>query len=772
MPQTNRSSLFVALVLIFLLPIFFIPGSALGLGAAKSALLVVGTVILTLVFLRSIWKVGRLNLPWHLILAFLVFLSIVYFVSALVSTPSSLSLLGYNFEIGTFGYILVGSLMVMLVSSIFADTTRILQALVAFFLSISVLAIFVLVKVFSGGEALVLGNFFGNMANPIGSWTDLAVVFGLLSSFSALAIGLLPMKLSARLLVYVAFIVGLFLMIVVNFTVAFALTLAASIFLILYFSKLEKRFSANEPEAGNFFTKPLFLPIVLAVVSIFFLVNPTISDSRGTIGDVVANTFSVENIDVRPSLSATLGVSKAVLLDKSFLGSGPNTFDRDWLIYKTAEINTTPFWAVSFPFGVGFIPTQVATTGALGTVAWLAFFVTLIVLVVKSLIRLPESRAERFTTISTVFIVLFLWAASFVYAPSATVLMFAFIFSGLLLAANQASHTIASRSIGLKELPRNKVVSFILISAVFIGSIYLGWSSYARTVAAYHFKKAVDLANVEGSSLDEIERLVNKAISSMVTDTYYVALSRINFVKAQNAVNATEGSPEENQTLFETSLRNSIEAARLATQINPAGYQNWISLGLIYSALVPPPLSVSGAYENASVAYDEAGKLNPLNPEVPLFRAQLELNNNDQEAAISEVKKATAMKQDYADAHLLLAQLEIQAGNTAAAIESAEQLALLTPDNPGVYFELGVLKYSNRDYSGAESTFRQALGLAPDYANAQYYLGLTLAQLSRLDEAIEQFEALSRTNPDNADVVNILEDLRDNDTSFLDEIGG
>ncbi|MGB3922093.1 MAG: tetratricopeptide repeat protein [Minisyncoccia bacterium] len=767
MLQTNKSSLFVSLVFIFLLPIFFIPGTALGLGAAKSALLVVGTAVLTIVFLFSIWKSGRLSLPWHLILAFLIFLPTVYLVSALVSTPSSLSLLGYNFEIGTFGYILIGSLLVLLVSSIFSDTTRVLQALVAFFLSISVLALFVLIKVFSGGDVLVLGNFSGNMANPIGSWTDLAIVFGLLSAFSALAVGLLPMKLSARLMVYAAFLAGLFLMIVVNFTIAFALTLAASLFLILYFWKLEKRFSSAETGAGNFFTKPLFLPIVLAAVSLVFLVNPTLSDTRGTVGDVVANTFSVQNVDVRPSLSATLGVSKAVLLEKSFLGSGPNTFDRDWLIYKTAEINTTPFWAISFPFGVGFLPTQVATTGALGTVAWLAFFVTLIVLVIKSLMRLPESRAERFTTVSAVFIVLFLWASSFVYAPSATVLIFAFIFSGLLLAANQVSHVVSSRPIGLKDQPRNKIVSFILVVAVFCGAVYLGWSSYSRTVAAYHFKKAVDLANVDSSSLDEIERFVNKAISSMPTDTYYVALSRINFVKAQNAINATEGTPDENQAVFETSLRQSIENARLATQINPAGYQNWISLGLIYSALVPPPLSVSGAYENASVAYDEAKKLNPLNPEVPLFRAQLELNNNDQEAAISEVRKAIALKQDYADAFLLLAQLEIQAGNTAAAIESAEQLAALAPDNPGIYFELGVLKYSNRDYAGAEKTFRQALAITPDYANAQYYLGLSLAQLDRLDEAIEQFEALLRTNPDNADVISILEDLRDDDTSFL-----
>ncbi len=772
MLQTNKSALFVTLGFIFLLPLFFVPGSALGLGAAKSALLVLGTVVALILFLFGTWREGRINFPWHPIVALVLFLPIVYFVSAFISTPSSLSLLGYNFEVGTFGYILIGALLVVLFSIIYADTSRILQALVAFFLSISVLALFVFVKIISGGEALVFGNFFGNMGNPIGSWTDLAVVFGLLVSFSALTIGLLPMKLSARLLVYVAFLLGLFLMVVINFSVAFALTLAASALLILYFSRLEKRFANNEPQGGNFFTRPLFLPIVLGIVSIIFLINPTISDSRGALGDVVANTFNVQNVDVRPSFSATLGVSKAVLLEKSFLGSGPNTFDRDWLIYKTAEINTTPFWAISFPFGVGFLPTQIPTTGALGTVAWLAFFVALLVLVIKSLMRLTESRAERFSTISIAFIVLFLWTASFVYAPSATVLVFAFIFSGLLLAANQVSHVLNSRLLNLKDMPRNKAVSLVLMAAVFAGTIYLGWSSYTRTTAAFHFKKAVDLANVSGTQLEEVESLVNKSISSIPTDAYYIALSRINFVKAQNAVNATEGTPEENQAIFEESLRKSIEAARQATIVNPSGYQNWISLGLIYSALVPPPLSVSGAYENASFAYDEAEKLNPLNPEIHLFRAQLELNNDDRDSAISEVKSAIALKQDYADAHLLLAQLEIQAGNTKGAIESAEQLSLLTPDNPGVYFELGVLKYSVGDYAGAERTFRQALSITPDYANAQYYLGLTLAQLGRLEEALEQFESLTRTNPGNADVENIIESLREGDTSFLDEIGG
>lgn len=773
MSQVYKSSSLITLALIFLLPIFFVPGGALGLGSAKSMLLVLGTVALALAFLLNIWKEGKVDFPWHPVLVFVVLLPVVYMVSALSSTPSSLSLLGYNFEVGTFGYMLLGSVLVVLAGTIFTDASRILQALVAFFLSISIVALFVMVKIIFGGEVLNFGNFSGNMANPLGNWTDIAVSFGLLSSFAALALGVIPMKLSARILVYIAFILGVVLLAIINFSVAFSLTLSASVLLVLYFWKMEKRFSSTGsiPETSkNFLLKPTFLPIVLGIVSLAFLINPTVSGTQSPLSDVVSRTFNVQNLDVRPSFSATLGISKAVLSQEGFLGSGPNTFDRDWLIYKPVDINATPFWSLTFPFGVGFLPTQVVTTGALGTVLWLAFFALLIALGIKVLTRLPESRAERFTLVASLLIVFFLWSSSFVYGPSATVLMFAFIFTGVLIAASRSSGIMSSRTVNLKESPKNRFVSLPLITLVAIGAIYLGWSSFEKSAAAYYFKNAVDLSNAAQVSLDETERLVSKAISFEPTDTYYIALSRINFAQAQATANATEGTPEDNQRAFEDAVRVSIESAKLATEVNPSGYQNWIALGLVYSALVPTPLSTAGAYENAAFAFSEASKNNPLNPEIPLFVAQLELNKSDRKAAISAVRNAIALKEDYADAHLLLAQLEIQEGNTRGAITSAERLVSLTPDNPGIHFELGVLKYSIRDYKGAEETFKRALALAPDYANAQYYLGLSLAQEGRPKEALEQFEALSKTNPDSEEVQKIIKDLKAGKDSFLDSV--
>lgn len=82
------------------------------------------------------------------------------------------------------------------------------------------------------------------------------------------------------------------------------------------------------------------------------------------------------------------------------------------------------------------------------------------------------------------------------------------------------------------------------------------------------------------------------------------------------------------------------------------------------------------------------------------------------------------------------------------------------PGNSAIYFELGSLKYSNGDYASAAQVFTLALKATPKYANAQYYLGLSLAQLGRLEEAREQFEALAVSNPDSTEVRAMLQELR------------
>lgn len=761
MSQSHKFSFLVILGLVFLAPLFFAPG-LLYIGSAKSVLLTVGVVVAALVFMYECWRDGVVVIPKTHLLTAVALLPVVYLLSALLATPSSLSLLGYNFELGTFGFILISSVTFYLVASVVTDTTQFLKVLLAFFSSLSILTLFSLVKIFTGGDWSIMGNFAGVTGNPVGVWTDLAIVFGLLSVISALAIGMLPTRGWLRVGLYTVFLLSLVLLVVLGFSTAFALTLVASILLFLYFSRLENGLHTQDDgeDAGrNFLSKNTFLPMVLVVVSLVFLINPTISKDKGVLTNVISSAFNVESTDVRPTLSATLNVSKAVLSQDSLLGSGPNTFSQDWLIFKPANVNSTPFWAVSFPFGAGFIPTQVATTGVLGSALWAVFFVLLAVTCTKLLGRIPQSRGDRFVIVSGVFITVFLWVGSILYTPSAVVLWLAFVFAGFVLASSRDMGITSVRIVSLSDIPQAKFVSASLIIVLTVGFLYVGWIGLEKTVASYHFKKATDLASTDGASILDVESHIERAIELSPVDIHYVALARLNFTKAQSVANSTDGTPEENGVKFQEALGKSIQASRMAVNANPASYENWVSLGMVYSSIVPEPLKVEGAYENAQFAFSEAYKRNPTNPELPLLLAQLEINKGNMDNARSYIRNSIALKEDYADAYLALAKLEISEKNIPAAIASTEALAVLAPNNAGIRFELGVLKYSNNDFEGAAESFNEALRISPDYANAKYYLGLTLVKLDRALEAQTIFEELLLANPDNAELKSALESL-------------
>ncbi len=54
----------------------------------------------------------------------------------------------------------------------------------------------------------------------------------------------------------------------------------------------------------------------------------------------------------------------------------------------------------------------------------------------------------------------------------------------------------------------------------------------------------------------------------------------------------------------------------------------------------------------------------------------------------------------------------------------------------------------------------------PEYANAKYFLGLSYYGQGRTADAINQFEDLAKTNPDNQEVALILANLRDGKAPF------
>lgn len=756
MNTSYKVSYSVVLGLIFLLPIFFIPSYLIPVALSKTILITLAAIIAFAALLIDTFKDEGVSLPKHYLMWGILALPLVYFASALVSKTQWISLFGYTFEPGTAASILILCAVLGITATVFNDRARIIKGYTALFISLAILCLFALIKIFSGGDLLVLKNFAGNMGNPVGAWTDYAMVFALLSVLSMLALEMLPLKGVSRVVVWILFALGLILLSIVNFSMTWVLVLVAAIVMLVYFVTLDKARLSDVPRSKR---AGVVAASILGIVALLFVWNPTVSSTQGTISNVIAAQFGISNSDVRPTLSTTLEVTKTTLGGNLILGSGPNTFGSNWLLHKPSTINSTPFWNVVFPFGVGFIPTQLASTGLLGTLVWTIFFILLAILGLRAFAYNPEQRSDKFLLVSSLIGTLFLWISAFVYMPSMAILTLAFIFLGLFVASCAITGVVGVKTI---QFSKNSFTHFASVLAMIIlaaGTLSFVFIAYQKVSATIHFQRAVVLANTQGSSIDSIESELMKAVNLSPADSYLASLSQVELSRANLVLSSTTGTPEENSQLFQTALARAIAYLQNAINLNPT-YGNWIALGNIYASLVPEPLKVDGAYDSAKAAYDSAELLNPTSPEISLLRAQLELARADSDAARAQIEEALRRKADYADAYFLLAQLEVSENNLSEAIRSAETGVLLSPGNPGVIFQLGLLKFANQDYRGAREAFEASLQILPDYANAKYYLGLSYDELGMKAEAIELFEDLAQTNPDNEAVKLVLANLR------------
>lgn len=736
MNRANNLSFWILTVLVFLLPLSFLPTTLIPLGVVKVALTTLGLVALVALFLFETFRSKALALPSTTLLWGALALPIVYILSAVLGSNPNHSLYGYAIEPGTAASIVIFSALFLFAAIYFRDRSRLIRAIAVLFISLGVLAVFFLIKVLTGGNWLVLNTFTGVMGNPVGAWTDLGMAMGLLAIITSFAVEMLPISGLTRWALWIAYALSLFSLMVVNFSTAWVLLLVVSLIMVVYFATVEKR-----EDRGLLSRSGVWMSLVLVVVSLFFLWNP------GQFTTQIANWAAVSNADVRPNLSSTVDVSKAVLGSNLLLGMGPHSFDSSWLLYRPEVTNQSIFWNVGFLYGSGFLPTVPPSVGLLGSLAWIFFLGTFFLLGIKALARGPIDRSDRFITISSFLIAFVLWIGSFLYVPSSVVLALAFIFTGIFAAASGVTQVISQRFLALDRNKLTYFASMLSMLALLVGTAAFGRVIWKKSVAVFHFQQAVAYSQA-GKSFDQVESELGKAVVSAPADPYWNGVSQIELSKATQAINDSSLSDNDKRDKFQNSLSAAIEAAQNSIKLNPS-YENYISLANIYSSLVPAPLNIPGSYEAAKQDYAEAIKRNPLSPEAPLLLAKLEYSKGNTAEALDDVNKAIKLKPDYADAHFTLAQIEVSQNNISEAIKSAETGALLSPGNPGVYFQIGILKYANKDYTGTVDSMQKALAIVPDYANAKYYLGLALDKLGKKDDALKAFEDLATTNPTN-----------------------
>lgn len=720
-------------------PLFIAPSSLVQFQHSKAIFISVLTVLALVATYISVVKRGTFLLPreWFFYAAGAIV--VVTTLSAFFTPMPWVSLIGQGFETSTAVFLFFMFLVTYLVAVEFQSPRRILLAQVAFLAVALLLGVFHVSRFFFGEHFLSFGVFNDLTANTIGSWNEVGIFFGAAALMSVILLQALRLRPLFRYLVWAVLALSLIVLMVVNFNLVWYVVGILALGVCAYF-----------------WPKISYPALVLCVVAILFA-NPLTGDFMSrTVGRVVTASY----IDVRPSWSATYDVGISSLSNHVLFGAGPNHFSSEWELHRP-DINASNFWNASFVAGIGFIPTALVETGVLGIVSWLAFlalFAWFAVKIIRS--KSATGNTTTFLTLASAGVAMYFWAMNVLYVTSAPLLLSAFFFTGLTLAVANMAGITSYRTITIGERPR---VSFLISIGCIVLVLLSAMSAYTiiqKIRGAAAFREAT-IGLTSGGNVDAATTALAKAVSIDPSDIYYRAQAELELAQLNATVSAVKVQADvtdEIRAKVQKNLELALVAAQHAVERNPTNFSNKLVLAHVYGTMLP--IGIPHAYESAVKAYEETTQLSPQNPALFLERAQLEVAHGDSKKAREYVLEALKLKENYGEAIFMLSQLDISDGNIVSAIASVQKIAALTPQDPAIFFRLGLLYYDQKDFVSAAGALGRAVALASNYANAKYFLGLSYYNIGRAKDAIVQFEDLAKTNPDNAEVKFIVDNLK------------
>lgn len=562
-----------------------------------------------------------------------------------------------------------------------------------------------------------------------------------------------------RLLIVVQVLMTVFALVAIDFWVFWVLSIAGVVLLAIFHFIQEKKF----PNPKRF-----ALPILVLLVSILLLFLRT---------PVQINLPVV----VTPSYTSSWNIAANVLTANPtglLFGSGPGTFAYDYARFKPVEVNQTVFWNVVFDRSKSHAITMLATLGLIGTLLILVFGA---VLLLRGLGRLLSERDHDEWKMT--YILFVSWSLvvlmHILYSSNFTMHFLFWALSGLL--ASQVAGKLWLKSFA--QAPKIALAFSAVFVVMAVGVLAGVFISEQRYEAELAFMRAVELDRSGAPIGDVIGELLVATQKNSLSDVYYRNLSNALLIQAGQIISSAEnGQLTEEQTQRVSQLvATSVNAARTATDIEPANRVNWVARGAIYRDVMP---FVGNAEDFAAATFTTAAQLEPANPVhyTNLGRIHLTVANRAasllavedeevvaaaQQAYVQNLQTAEqafltaiALKGDYAPAHYYLAVVYEREGRLA---ESAARLAVLVQNNPadvGLAFELGILALRLQDLEVAKAALERVLSLAPDYSNAMWFLASVHELQGDRQSAIQLVERVSQLNPENEVVTRRLERMK------------
>ena len=645
-------------VLVFLLPILFLPWSSDVLDFNKQAILVGLSFLALFAWMAKILISGSFSLNINKMHIAVGVLFLVYLASTVFSVYRYGSLWGWPSSTAESLLSAIGLVIVyFLVSNTFGKK-EILTSIILLLAAGLIAALYGVLQLF--GFYIIPFNFAKNLAfNSIGQVGSFGLFLALLLPLSMVL--LITSKKWIRALCALNVLLAFIAFIIINYKFIWWIVLAGSALVMLLGTLKRNLFSGRW----------MFLPMFFLVVSLFFIVlSPRIAWLPQVPGEVYVSQKSNLDIDWK------------ALKENAMVGSGPGTFGYNFAKFKDKIFNSGSLWNISFTVGASKVLTSLATTGILGVLAWLAIMAGIAFYGFKNFIftasvqgsENPELQKEKASLVLGILTALVIESAAFfLYNSNLTLDFLYFLFIGMLVALifnNSKTYTLEPSSL----LTLAVTFVFTLVFIFGLGFLLLDGQRY---VADMHYARGVALlraGNLEGG----LQKFEAAASMNSGLDLYFNQLSQLYLLNIKQLLENNEISADERAKKVQGLISNSLNASKIATDLAPKNVSNWIIRGSIYQNLMS---LLPDAKDWAIKSYDEAIALDPYNPYLLLQEGVVYYQGKDYKNAQIVLEKAMDLKADYSDVLYFLGLTYDQLGDKNKARDTFTKLLAIVPQN-------------------------------------------------------------------------------------------
>jgi hypothetical protein len=405
------------MVLVFLLPLWFLPWGGDKLGLAKQLLITIVVGIGFLMWIYESMSNGKIVYKKSRINTGILVLLLAFLLSTIFSLHPATSIYGSSANFGNlWNFIILFGVYFLIVNDkrplknadINAEKTLIsmedmgekredkktlrnTNLINVFLVSTGLVVFYALLKILGIN---ILGGFTKGIGfNTIGTMNSVAILagMGLVTILSKLSLSeklkIKSEKLWKRSFVVIGILSFVFI-ILANFAPVWYGLILAMIIMIVFQAR----------KGGQIQMKTFSLPIAVLAVSIVFAlwgafgVRIGLEQPRVNLKNLPAEVY----LSYKTSLDiAGKIINQSKDLKQSFFGVGLGNFNKSWLLHKPVDLNQTDFWQTSFIQGFSSFTTLITETGYFGILAIVIF----LALVFKEIFSFSKESKEKKTAV-------------------------------------------------------------------------------------------------------------------------------------------------------------------------------------------------------------------------------------------------------------------------------------------------------------------------------------------------------------------------------------